>query len=361
MQILLKRTANDILTCELYMKKNDRQLEKIAKLIDGTQNFLITAHQKPDGDAIGSLLALYLSLTQAVNKTVIPCLADPVPQNLLFLPASDSIVSASSLASDRSKLPQNTILIVLDCNELQRTGILQFLPAYLFETVIVLDHHISRPEPLSEFTGSFSKAPLLYIDTETFSTAAIVYWLLETMKCPLTPEIATNIYTGVVTDTGSFCHSNTNAEALEMAAALVRAGANPHNISSQLFQQYPVSRHRLLAMALNTLELMYDGKVSFMHVSPEMFLKSGANEEDAHDFVGCLRSIDTVEVAIFIKETSNGQSNVSLRSKNYFNVAELAASFGGGGHFYAAGFRMNKPVLEIKNMLLTKLADVIWQ
>ncbi len=349
------------------MKKNDQQLKKIAKLIDETQNFLITAHQKPDGDAIGSLLALYLALTQTGSKTVIPCLADPLPQNLLFLPASDSIVSASSLASGQSKthqtptLPQNTILIVLDCNELQRTGILPFLPAYLFETVVVLDHHIARPDPLSEFAGNFSKSPLLCIDAETFSTAALVYWLLETMEYPMTPEIATNIYTGVVTDTGSFCHSNTSAEALEMAAELVRAGANPHKISSQLFQQYPVSRHRLLAMALNTLELMYADKVGFMYVSPEMFLKSGANEEDAHDFVGCLRSIDTVELAIFIKETSNGQSNVSLRSKSYFNVAELAASFGGGGHFHAAGFRINKPIAEIKNMLLVKLADVTWQ
>lgn len=342
------------------MRKNQQQLEKIAKLIDGAQNFLITAHQKPDGDAIGSLLALYLALTQ-MGKTVIPCLADPIPQNLLFLPASDSVVSASSLASNKFTLPQNTILIVLDCNELQRTGILPFLPIYLFETVIVLDHHIARPEPLSEFAGSFSKEPLLCIDTETFSTAALVYWLLETMNCPLTPKIATNIYTGVVTDTGSFCHSNTNAEALEMAAALVRAGANPHKISSQLFQQYPVSRHRLLAMALNTLELEYGGRVGFMYVSPEMFVQSGANEDDAHDFVGCLRSIDTVELAIFIKETSNGQSSVSLRSKNYFNVAELAASFGGGGHFHAAGFRMNKPIVEIKNMLLAKLSDVIWQ
>jgi phosphoesterase RecJ-like protein len=343
------------------MKKNDQQLEKIAKLIEESRNFLITAHQKPDGDAIGSLLALYLALTQA-GKTVIPCLTDPVPQNLLFLPESGSIVFASDLASGRSPtLPQDTILIVLDCNELQRTGILPFLPAHLFETAVVLDHHIARPEPLSEFAGIFSKPPLLYIDTEAFSTAALVYWLLETMNRPLTPEIATNIYTGVVTDTGSFCHSNTNADALEMAAALVRAGANPHRISSQLFQQYPVSRHRLLAMALNTLELEYNGKVGFMYVSPEMFLQSGANEEDAHDFVGCLRSIDTVELAIFIKETSNGQSNVSLRSKSYFNAAELAASFGGGGHFHAAGFRMNRPIAEIKGMILAKLADVTWQ
>lgn len=352
------------------MIKNDQQLEKIAKLIDGAQNFLITAHQKPDGDAIGSLLALYLALTQA-GKTVIPCLADPVPQHLLFLPESGSIISASELASGKlithqtahqaPTLSQDTILIVLDCNELQRTGILPFLPAHLFETAIVLDHHIARSNPLSEFTDSFSKAPLLYIDTEAFSTAALVYWLLETMNRPLTPEIATNIYTGVVTDTGSFCHSNTNAEALEMAAALVRAGANPHRISSQLFQQYPVSRHRLLAMALNTLELNHEGRVGFMHVSPDMFIRSGANEEDAHDFVGCLRSIDTVELAVFIKETSNGQSSVSLRSKSYFNAAELAASFGGGGHFHAAGFRMNKPIAEIKNMLLAKLADVTWQ
>lgn len=343
------------------MKKNDQQLEKIAELMNGAQNFLITAHQKPDGDALGSLLALYLTLTQA-GKTVIPCLADPAPQNLLFLSGSGSIVPVSSISSSRSpSLPPNTILIVLDCNELQRTGILPFLSKHRFETAVVLDHHIARSEPLSEIADSFSKAPLLYIDTEVSSTATLVYWLLEVMNIPITPEIATNIYTGVVTDTGSFCHSNTNAETLEMAAALVRAGANPHRISSQLFQQYPVSRQRLLALALNTLELKYDGKVGFMYVSPEMLLQSGANEEDAHDFVGCIRSIDTVELAVFIKETSNGQSNVSLRSKSFFNAAELAASFGGGGHFHAAGFRMNRPIAEIKNMLLEKLAHVTWQ
>lgn len=343
------------------MKETESKLKNIAKLISETRYFMITAHQKPDGDAVGSLLALYLALNQA-GKQVIPCLVDNIPKNLSFLPGNTSIVSAQDISTRLSMdCIKETLLIILDCNELQRTGIVPFLPSLTFKTAIVLDHHIAKSEPLAEFVKYFLMDPLTCIDTDTFSTAALVYQLLGILNYPITPQIATNIYTGVVTDTGSFCHSNTNADALEMAASLVRAGANPHKISSQLFQQYPISRHRLLSMALNTLELKYDGKVGFMHVSPDMFIKSGANEEDAHDFVGCIRSIDTVELAIFIKEMSSGESNVSLRSKSYFNAAELAAAFGGGGHFHAAGFRMNKSITEIKNLLLSKLKDVNWQ
>jgi phosphoesterase RecJ-like protein len=343
------------------MQHIEHQLQKIAEFISEYQNFLITAHQKPDGDAVGSLLALHLAMTQA-GKTVIPYLADPVPKNLLFLPGSDSILHSSVLSiSPPPALLEEPILIILDCNELERTGLLPFFSPKSLKTIIVLDHHIAAPVPLSGFEDNLATEPVICIDTNIFSTAALIYRLIEILKWPVTADIATNIYTGLVTDTGSFCHSNTNAEALEMGAALVRAGANPNKISSQLFQQYPVSRHRLLALALNTIDLQCDGRVGFMHVSPEMFIQSGANEDDAHDFVGYLKSIDTVELAIFIKETSNGQSNISMRSKSYFNVAELAASFGGGGHFHAAGFRMNKPISEIKNMLLGKLSSVKWQ
>jgi len=328
-------------------------LGPVCEKLRGAERLLITCHIKPDGDALGSMLALGLAF-KARGREVTLYSEEPVPNLLRFLPGADLVVCRVA-----DPLPEDTTLVVLDCNEPQRIGREAQRLIDAASSIVVLDHHLSRTPP---FWGSKAHRAqgccVSYVLPEIFATGAIVFWVLRDLGWTITPDVATNLYTAILSDTGCFRHSNTTKSTFEMAAFLVESGADPHGVAVKLYQNCPVRRQRLLALILQTLELHGGGRVGLLLATAEMFRQAQAAEEDAEDFVAYARCIDSVEVAVFIKETQPGRVSVSLRSKSAFNVADFARTFGGGGHFHAAGFRAPGTAPEIRDAVLERLGPV---
>ncbi|HID97275.1 MAG TPA: bifunctional oligoribonuclease/PAP phosphatase NrnA [Thermodesulfobacteriaceae bacterium] len=326
------------------------ELKTVAGALDRSERCLITCHVKPDGDALGSMLGLALALMDQ-DKKVTLFSEDTVPETLRFLPGAHHISQELP-----ARLHGGTTLVVLDCNEPQRLGRQARKMITQASTVIILDHHLFKGDFCLMESGC-TRPCFSLIRPDIFATGAIVFQILKELQWPVSEEIAMNLYTAIVTDTGSFRHSNTTAHALQTAGELVSLGARPYLVADNLYQSYPLRRLKLLQMALSTLELTPDGKIGLLQATPEMFQSSGARERDTDDFVGYARCVDTVEVAVFLKEVSSGEVAVSLRSKSYFNVAEVARHFGGGGHFHAAGFRKKMGLQEVRKTLLDHLTE----
>ncbi len=323
------------------MKRENDKLSQIAEVFLNTNNFIVTAHERPDGDAVGSMLAVGHALKDQ-GKSVLLYAKDEIPKGLEFLPGSKMI---------ENNLPDSFInnycLLLLDCHEIDRPGpegVRLFKNA---DKALVIDHHLGNGP-----CNSLDIPCYALIDSTACATAELCFYLFKHLNWQITKEIATCLYTAVLTDTGGFRYSNTNTETFELAKALVDSGADPYEIALNCFESKPYSKLKLLGLALDTLEVYYDGRLAIMSVTQEMFDRCGANESETDDFVSYARTIDTVEMAVLVKEARPGLVSVSLRSKKYVNVAEIANKFGGGGHFNAAGFRVNSTPEEVKKQIV---------
>ncbi|RUM92103.1 MAG: hypothetical protein DSZ23_01055 [Thermodesulfatator sp.] len=275
--------------------------------------------------------------------------SEPLSPGLRFLPGASKM---------RTSLPDfkfdDFTLIMLDCNEVERVGALGKSLVQAASSVMILDHHLGQG-----FCGELEKPCLSVIDKRACSTSEICFRLLNILGWEVTPAIATCFYTGVLTDTGGFRYNNTSSNTFEIARQLVLAGADPYEIALNCFESKPLSKVKLLGLALETLEVIYDGMVSVMLLTRDMFSICNARESETDDFVSYARGIDGVEVAILVKEANSGQVSVSLRSKHFVNVAELAARFGGGGHFNAAGFKTTGDPFEIKERVVALAGEYL--
>ncbi len=326
------------------MKRNERGLKEVAELVSSSDRFLITAHERPDGDAIGSILAMG-DLLRRGGKEVVMYTQDEVPGGLSFLPG------VTEIEHNIPDWPKGSFcLVVLDCNEIERVGAEGKGLLHACQSAIILDHHLG-----DGFCIGASKPCISVIDTKASATGQICFELFKELGWQLTRDAATCIYAAILTDTGGFRYSNTNERTFELARELVLLGADPYAIALSCFESKPLSKLKLLGLALETLEVYYNGLLSIMTITPEMFELCGSKEAETDDFVSYARSIDTVEMAALIKEAKPGIVSVSLRSKRFVNVAELASEFGGGGHFNAAGFRVPGNPVEVKERLI-KLA-----
>ncbi|NPB05571.1 MAG: bifunctional oligoribonuclease/PAP phosphatase NrnA [Aquificae bacterium] len=302
---------------------------------------LLASHENPDGDTVGSALALYLALKKLGKSVKVGC-RDPVPYFLQFLPASREFL----------KLPveeEFDLCVVVDASSHKRLGV-----PVRAKSFMRIDHHKG---------GDFYREEDL-VDAFAPATAAVVYYLIKNIDEDLIDrEVATCLYTGLATDTGFFTNSNTDAEALKLAHLLVeRYGVDPHEVAVNVKERNPLRRFKLLSRALDTLELHLGGKVSSMFVLKEWLDELGASYEDTEGFVNYARSLDGVEVAVFITERpEEGVWKVSLRSKGKADVSVVCERFGGGGHKYAAGCKipLNLSLKEVKEKLLEEIRKVV--
>ena len=309
-------------------------IEKIAKALRDNERFLLATHVNPDGDAIGSLGALALVL-EGMGKRVVAYCEDEVPRFLRFLPYSDRIVREIPGADGFD------VAIVLDCGELDRIGsaaeVLQHVPI-----IVHIDHHSSSDD--------FGQVNL--VRPECSSTAEILYEIFQAIPVSLNAEAAENIYTAILTDTGSFRFANTTDKALDIAAEMVALGVAPDKVASEVYESMSPERLRLLALSLDTLTLRSKGRLAAMHVSRRMLEETETTLMDTDGFVNYPRSINTAEMAIFFREMDWDMVNVSLRSRAGLNVAEFARNYGGGGHNNAAAFRAKGSLVEVVEEVL---------
>ena len=280
--------------------------------------FVMVSHVKPDGDTLGAGLALGLALKQ-LGKRVAYFQQDPVPRNLRFLPET-AHVSRELPAS----LPPDTIYVFCDMSDSARAG--EYLPPIARANVLDIDHHL----------GNSYFGELNYVLETECSTGTVVMHLLRELGVPIDRDIATCILATIMTDTGGFMHSNATPEALELAAELMRLGADKEEITEQIFLRRRVEATKLLSRIIGAMVFAHDGRYCYSHVDDAMLAQTGADGEDTEDVVNTLRGQDGVEVAALFKAI-DGEIRVSLRSSGRVNVQAAAQRLGGGGHFRASG------------------------
>ena len=323
-------------------------MDQIIQHIKDGQHILIASHAEPDGDSVGSLVALGLALDK-LDKKITMYNPSPIPAVYRFLPGADRIVRQIK------NVDRFDLALVLDCGDLVRIGETSAevgkIPA-----LINIDHHVSN-------TG-FGHIQL--IDTSACATAEIVYRLINALQIPFDKAIATSIYTGILTDTGSFRFSNTNQAAFAISKAMTDAGVEPHNVAQRVFGTYSLGRIKLLNMALNSIEISNNGKLSMMTVTRSMLNTTGTSTEDIDGMINYARRIEDVKIATLIHEIKNGAGkfanmnryHVSLRSDSSVDVAKIAGKFGGGGHTSAAGFQIESTLVALKTKIIDLAEDL---
>ena len=300
-------------------------LDQIVEEIRGGDRFLLTTHENPDGDALGSLLAMD-AILGALGKDSVMFLAAkefPLPVEYRFLPLEEVFHEPPADLPDR-------VVIFLDCGNIDRMPV-DFLQDN-GNKVLNIDHHHDNTR--------FGTVNL--VDVEASCTAEIVYEVAALLGVDLTPEMANALYVGLVTDTGKFMYENTDARSHRMAAALVEAGVDINDIYRRLYEHVPIEKLRLVARALEKIELHDDGRLATAYISTEDYKATGASEVLTEGIIDHLRTIDgTVAVAVVRDQAESGRAarKVSLRSTDGgVDVSAIARKHGGGGHRRAAGF-----------------------
>lgn len=320
-------------------------IDNIIDYINGSNYFVVTSHISPDGDNIGSTLSMYYALNK-LGKNVFYVLDDNPPLNLRFL-----LKDINILRSEEFKLEDYSI-IALDCGDKKRICLSDEI-INNSKKLICIDHHASN-----DHYGDFN-----YIDIDASSTCELVYNFLKRFSEVnnlniIDEKIATCLYTGLVTDTGNFAYANTHPSSFEMAKDLLLTGAKKEEIIQNVFQSNPYNYYKLLGEALNTLEIV-DNKVSSIMITKEMLKRNVISFNDVDGITSYTRDIEGVEVGILLKEKKENEVKVSLRSKNYVNVSEIAKTFNGGGHIRAAGCTIYDSIENAKEKVLKEVLKSI--
>jgi phosphoesterase RecJ-like protein len=289
-------------------------LAEVVNAVRSRQRWVVTSHARPDGDAVGSVLGC-VQILRAMGKQADAFLGDGVPFIYRSLPRAAEVRTGPVNPDDYDGV------VILECNCLERTE-LEGL-AGLFS--INIDHH----ESFAEF------ADINHVVPSASAASEIVYGMAVSAGVTITPEIATTLYTALLTDTGSFCYSSTSAQTFALAHDLVLAGAAPAAIAQQVYFSNPVSKMRLLGCALSHLQC--EGSLSWMYVSLADMRASGASGEDCEGLINWALGIHGVEATAFFREIPGACYQVSLRSKGRIDVGRIAQSFDGGGHCCASG------------------------
>ena len=305
----------------------------IISALDESQSVLISVHKNPDGDALGSQLALLHALKRR-GKEVAAHNLDRVPETYAFLPGAGHITHGPTVNGSYDAM------VVLDA-EPGRTGL--FSGGWPATKLINIDHHITNAREWQ----------LTWLDAEASATGEMVYRLLNRMGENVDREIALCLYTAIFTDTGSFRYSNTTPESMRIAARLIDAGANPWLVTENVYESFSFRRLRLLGNVLSGMELSSDGRTASIVVSDDLYRITGTSAEDTDNFVNFARSVKGVEVAVLFRQTGPTQYKISLRSKGRVDLSSLATHFGGGGHKNAAGGMLDGPLDEVRDRVLS--------
>lgn len=319
------------------MTPRTNSIKRILSEFRPGRSFVLTSHIRPDGDAVGSLLALS-DLMEACGCRTEIVLADPLPAVYRSLPGSERIRHASSASlGDAEELRP---VVVLECDSIERTGLRGLEGRYL----INIDHHASGR----------NYGDLNWIEPDACAVGAMVYELLVAIGEPIRPETATCVYTAVLTDTGAFTSRSTTRETLAMAAELTAAGADPARIAKDLWFSSPECKVRLLGAAL--VNMQRQGSIAWSWATLEDLERLHAVSEDSDGVVNYLVGIAGVEAAFFAVELpAAGEYRLSLRSKNHVDVARIAESFGGGGHRAASGCTITGSLENVIGRVLEKV------
>ena len=303
------------------------------------ENVLIASHVFPDGDALGSQLALG-EILESLGKKVYYYCEEFVATMYEFMPGVEKL---------KSDLPDTALFdaaVAVDCGDRFRLGrevdvLLQIHP------FVVIDHH----------AGHRDFGDISWVEADRSSTAEMIFDLALALNADISYNAAYGLYTAIVSDSGSFKYESTSAYTFYVASHLLNRGVIPSEVAGKLFDNYSVNRLHLLEKVLGSLELHAGGQIAVISATNEMFEASGAKREDTEEFINLPRALRSVKVAVFFKETLDGYIKVSLRAKGECDVSQVAAKYGGGGHRNAAGYKVkDKTIAAIRDELMQELS-----
>ena len=308
-----------------------KMLERVLQEIRSRRRLVVTSHARPDGDGIGSALA-FGQILRLMGKDAEVVMHDGVPRIYQTLPFADRVLHADTV-------PANDAVVLLECDSIQRTLLQGLENCFL----INIDHHA---------TGR-NFAHVNWIDSSVMATAELVYRLARLACIPMDRDVATCLYTALMTDTGSFMFEGTNEHTFTVARELVLAGADPALCARPIYFGHSTAKMRLLGAALSNLHR--EGPLSWIWVTQEQMQRLGAREEDCEGLVNYALSMADVQVAIFFRELPDRRYRISLRSKGEVNVAGVAEHFGGGGHKCASGCSLDGPLAIAVSRIVDRL------
>lgn len=314
----------------------------IAAALKSKNKVAISSHIMPDGDSIGSMLALYNALKVEGVDAVCYC-SDSLPDVYSFLPGYGDVKIYSGEPDEKYD-----IFAVLDCGSTDRTGKCSILKEYCSQ-VINIDHH---------GTNSYF-GDLNLVETSASSTGELVYHILKEMGVSISRVIAACLYTAILTDTGCFKYSNTTEVTHRIAGELISTGINFGEIHSEIYNNYNYRDLKFMGKAIESIELYGSGKIAYMQLDRGSMDGMRLEDINTSDFINYARDIKGVEVAVFVKEEDEGEFKVSFRSKNIVDVRKICEKFGGGGHTRAAGCTLKGSLSDVKSTVLKELEKCI--
>ncbi len=307
-------------------------LTDAVRFIRSHDDILLIAHVSPDGDTLGSSFALYGALSAAGKRLQIVC-EDAVPGIYGFLPFSDKLIPPGQAR------PAEAVICV-DCADVARTGRCEPLFRAAKETLNI-DHHGTND----------NYADFNYVK-KAAATGELIYRLLTELKVPVSRDVAACLYAAISTDTGNFSYSNTTPDTLRVTAELLDAGIDLPDLSRRLFRTVPFKKLKLQALAVDKAKLYENGRIGIAYVTLDEIASCGAKAEDTEGIIDVIRDIDSVEIAVFLRESEDGTVRASLRGKTCADVSEIATRYRGGGHRLAAGCTLRPPVEDAAETML---------
>ena len=324
------------------VQRTDATVAEVAAEIRAADRFLLTTHEGPDGDALGSLLATHKLLQQLGKDSVMFLAAKefPLPVEYRFLPLEEVFHEPPVDLVDR-------LVVFLDCGNIDRMPV-DFLRRD-DARILNIDHHHDNTR--------FGNVNL--VDTRASCTAEILYRLVRPLGAEITPDIATALYVALVTDTGRFMYENTGPDSHRMAAELIEAGVDVHDIYRRLYERVPIEKLHLVARAVERIQRLDECRLAVTYISAEDYLETGANESLTEGIIDHVRALEGAEVAAMVRDKSDGGAyarKVSLRSATgTVDVSAIAQRHGGGGHPRAAGFSTDLSYDELLKVLCTEV------
>jgi phosphoesterase RecJ-like protein len=319
------------------------EFQPVIDFIKNNSLFILTAHETPDGDAIGSECA-FARFLKNLGKTVYIFNSDPTPRKFRFIDQNKDVV----VIKNKQQLPANLgeyVLVILDTNDTNNIGRISQLVLPNVKEYFIIDHHDIE---IDIHSGNI-------VLKNASSTAEILYQIMKAFKADIDQPTALALFTAIVYDTGSFVYPKTTAFTFQIAQEMVAKGVNPNFVFSQVYECNSISSVILQSRVLASLELVLHNHVAIQVMLRDTILKSGAKYEEADQIINIPLKAEAVKVSLFFKEDIAGLMRCSLRSKGHIDVAEIAKDFGGGGHRNAAGFKCREPMAAVREKVLDKL------
>ena len=315
------------------------EIAGIRDAILARNRFLISSHAKPDGDSIGSQLAMAYAL-EALGKEVRIVNADPAPEHSMEFPGVDRIEIARSV--ERTDIDA---VIVMESGDLTRTGVSGLEGRF----AINIDHH----------QGNTHYGALNWVDESAAACGEMVFDVIEALGVPLTIEIATHVYLAILTDTGSFHYSNITPKTFEISRRTVEAGVNPAAMARRVFDQNSFGKLKLIGALLAEMDLLDGGRLAAMYLNDDIMNATGTTYNDTEGLINLPLTAREIQAVVFFKLGADGDIHVSMRSKYDVDIRSVAARHGGGGHKNAAGFKVAGPLSAVRDGILREIADAI--